>query len=49
MLKEFTITETFKYFGWICGLKNAYIQRRTKELTGFLELPNTNIRVGDLR
>ncbi|KAL0277532.1 UNVERIFIED_CONTAM: hypothetical protein PYX00_004782 [Menopon gallinae] len=48
LLKEFTIAETLKYFGWIFGLKSKYIKKRTKKLVSLLELPNLKYYVKDL-
>ena len=36
---EFTITETFSYFGRLLGLKTAVVRARQEELLALLDLP----------
>ncbi|KAK6618806.1 hypothetical protein RUM43_013197 [Polyplax serrata] len=48
LVKEFTIAETLRYFGWIYGLKLKYIKQRTKELVNFLDLPSSSSYVRNL-
>ncbi|XP_073969170.1 ABC transporter G family member 23-like isoform X2 [Rhodnius prolixus] len=45
---EFTIMETFKFFGWVAGLKTSDIENRSDFLIKLLQLPGPERRVKEL-
>jgi ABC-type Na+ transport system ATPase subunit NatA len=46
---EFTIRETFLYFGWVNGMKTEEIEEKLHFLLEFLELPTADRFVKNLR
>jgi hypothetical protein len=46
---EFTIRETFMYFGWVNGMKTEEIEEKLHFLLKFLQLPSANRVVKNLR
>jgi ABC-type Na+ transport system ATPase subunit NatA len=46
---EFTIRETFLYFGWVNGMKTEEIDEKLHFLLKFLQLPSANRFVKNLR
>jgi ABC-type multidrug transport system ATPase subunit len=46
---EFTIQETFLYFGWVNGMKTEEIKEKLDFLLKFLQLPPANRFVRTLR
>jgi hypothetical protein len=46
---EFTIRETFLYFGWVNGMKTEEIDEKLHFLLKFLQLPSENRFVKNLR
>jgi ABC-type Na+ transport system ATPase subunit NatA len=46
---EFTIRETFLYFGWINGMKTEDIEEKLHFLVEFLQLPTPESFVKNLR
>jgi ABC-type multidrug transport system ATPase subunit len=46
---EFTIRETFLYFGWVNGMKTEEIEEKLDFLLKFLQLPPANRFVKTLR
>lgn len=46
---EFTIRETFMYFGWVNGMSTEEIYEKMDFLLKFLQLPSANSFVKNLR
>lgn len=44
-----TIRETFEYYGTLYSMCNEKIQRRIDELNKFLQLPNLNSFINEIR
>ena len=49
LIMEFTILETIRFFGKLNGMKQQQLQERTNFLLKFLDLPDKNRLVRDLR
>ena len=49
LIMEFTILETIRFFGKLHGMKQQQLQERTNFLLKFLDLPDGNRLVRDLR
>ena len=48
LTEEFTISETFKYYGYLFNIKNHLISQRTDFLLELLDLPSKNRRINQL-
>ncbi len=49
LFTEFSIKETFRYFGRVYGMKSSDVQEQTIVLSKLLELPNEETRIMKLR
>ena len=49
LIMEFTISETIHFFGKLHGMKKEQLQERSDFLLKFLDLPDGNRLVRDLR
>ena len=45
----FTIAETFRYFGWLTGIRRQELAARTSALLQLLDLPAAHCVIGQLR
>lgn len=47
-MRQFTIKDALNHFGWIYGMKNEEIDKRTEFLSELLELPKLNVKIKNL-